>query len=441
VSGRAALFRGGIWTVASYGASLGLRFLSNVVVAHLLAPSAIGALFIVSTIRYGVELLTDVGVEQSIVHNEHGAEPGFLGTAWTVQAVRGLAISLLFLALSAPLAAFYAVDVRIMLFISVCPFINSLASVSIFVLVRQLRVRDRNLFELAAEALSFVVTVCLAMALRSVWALVYGAIAAVAIRAALSYCIVPRLHGFRFDRRYLHAILHFGKWVLLSSLLTYVASSADRIILGRYLPVATLGIFGIAKIIADIPATLAGRVSYQIMFPAAAAFRDGQDQQSLDHLHHVRSRFLLLVALGLGVMTAFADLEIRLIYDPRYHAAGWMLFALLFGAWFAVPSGLTEATLLGMGQPHVTGYSNAVKFAVLVTVLPLALVGYGLPGAIVAIVAAEALRFLFLLSRSGSTRSHDLGMTALFLAIVALLCLARYGLGLGWPWAMAMARG
>jgi hypothetical protein len=98
VGERASLLRGGLWAMGGYAASQGLRFAANLVLARILAPDALGVLFIVNTIRVGVELLTDLGIEQSIVHNERGLQPAFLRTAWTLQVLRGEAIAVLALA-------------------------------------------------------------------------------------------------------------------------------------------------------------------------------------------------------------------------------------------------------------------------------------------------------------------------------------------------------
>ena len=437
---RAVLFRGGIWTIGTYAASLGLRLLSNIVLSYILAPEAMGVLFIVSMLRVGVELLTDLGIEQNIVNHRDGLSPAFLDTAWTVQIIRGLGIGLLFAALAVPLASFYAIDPRLLLAMSLAPVFNSFASVSIFVLVRELRVRDRNLFELSAEALSFVVTITLALALRTVWAPVIGAVCAMAIRAMLSYLIPhPRLH-FRLKREYVLSILHFGKWIFLVSMLNYAASNIDRIILGHYLEARVIGIFGLARIISEIPATLSGRVAYQIVLPAVAASRLAGEDGFSRSLRQLRLWFVFAVAVGLGGLVAFSDIAVHILYDARYRESGWMLFGLLIGAWFAVIAQLNEATLIGLARPNVTGYSNGVKFAVLTLLLPLALMRYGIAGAVAAIVLAEMLRFAMLFVRTPqggfSAWRQDVGATLLFIAMLGLCTLVRGMLGLGYAWSI-----
>src|SRR3569833_424456 len=92
------------WTTLGYGAVQVLRLVSNVVLARLLAPPIFGLMAIVNTVRTGVELLSDVGILQNIVSNPGGDQPNFYNTAWTIQAVRGLALAICCLLLAAPIA-------------------------------------------------------------------------------------------------------------------------------------------------------------------------------------------------------------------------------------------------------------------------------------------------------------------------------------------------
>ena len=85
------------WTTVSYGIVQVIRLLSNVILARLLAPPLFGLMLIVNTIRTGVELLSDVGINQNIVSHKEGASPDFVDTAWTLQMLRGLFLGAVFL--------------------------------------------------------------------------------------------------------------------------------------------------------------------------------------------------------------------------------------------------------------------------------------------------------------------------------------------------------
>ena len=127
-----------IWTIGGYSVSTALRFGSNIVLARLLTPEIFGIMVIVNSIKYGIELLTDVGIEQNIVQKKDGLKSEFFNTAWTLQIIRGICLTALFFCLAPLFSSFYRIDLRVFLIISFAPLVNSLASTSIFSLVEKI---------------------------------------------------------------------------------------------------------------------------------------------------------------------------------------------------------------------------------------------------------------------------------------------------------------
>ena len=72
------------WTTGSFGVIQVMRLVNNVVLARLLSPPLFGLMLIVNSIRTGVELLSDVGINQNIISNKQGHTPEFYDTAWTI---------------------------------------------------------------------------------------------------------------------------------------------------------------------------------------------------------------------------------------------------------------------------------------------------------------------------------------------------------------------
>ena len=84
------------WATGSFGLIQILRFANNVILARLLSPPLFGLMLIVNSIRTGVELISDVGINQNIVSNQAGHTPDFYDTAWTMKVLRGVALGALF---------------------------------------------------------------------------------------------------------------------------------------------------------------------------------------------------------------------------------------------------------------------------------------------------------------------------------------------------------
>jgi len=277
-------------------------------------------------------------------------------------------------------------------------------------------------------------------ALRSVWAPILGIVLSIAARSALTYLLPHPRHRLTLDRQYTAQILSFSKWIMLSSVSFYAAVFADRLYLGRVVSLATLGVFGLAKVVSDLPGTVAGRLAFQIVFPFVAKHGDDFGTASLARaeLGRTRMHFLLIVLLGVGTVMAWSDWAVRLIYGQRYAEAGWMVCVLLVGGWISVLCSLNEATVFGRGSPRHVGFANLLRFLTMAVVLPTGFHMWGLPGALLALPASELMRYAILLKAQRQLRTifvgQDVVLSLVLLAVFGAWVLLRLTLGLREPW-------
>jgi O-antigen/teichoic acid export membrane protein len=235
-----------VWTIVQYGAGQGLRLVNSVVLTRLLFPEAIGQMTLVTTLIVGITLLSDIGLAPSVIQSQRGDEPGFLNTAWTLQAIRGGALWIVALMLAWPAAILYK-DPRLTLILSVLALstlIQGLFSTSILTLSRHMGVRMQFMIEFSTQIVAMIVTITCAYYWRNVWALVVGNLMSLLFKLALSHSpLVPGIRNhFQWDRTALKDILHFGKWIFLGTAFFFFASQADKLFLGRYVSLALLGI-------------------------------------------------------------------------------------------------------------------------------------------------------------------------------------------------------
>lgn len=429
-----------IWTVGTYAISALIRFSSNIFLSRLLGPEILGIVVVAQAVRSGAELLSDLGLEQNVVHSPHGKDERFLNTIWTMQIIRGAAISILCLCLAGVIAQFYRVGTAILLAMAAAPLLASLASTSIFSLSKDMKVKDRNLFELSSEIVGFILVVTLTFLLPTVWAPIIGIILSVAARSAISYVLPHPRHRLTLDRSHAVAIIHFSKWIMLSSLALYAAIYVDRLFLGRAAGLSALGIYGLARAISDLPQAVAGRIAFQIFFPFVANRPNGLDAAERKDLSVTRRNFLLLVAVGISTVMAWSDFAVHLLYDPRFADAGWMLFLLLIGSWMGVLSSLNEATIFGSGKPRNVWAANLVRVGVMAAVLPAGYGIWGLTGAVLALPISESVRYVILIiaQRKADIRfvaqdvTVSLGLAVLLGGWLAIREVAGFGV----PWAL-----
>jgi O-antigen/teichoic acid export membrane protein len=277
-----------------------------------------------------------------------------------------------------------------------------------------------NRYEIIVNTITTAIQLTIIYFDRTVWSLVFGLVVGSVVSMVGSYFLVPGIsHKLTISGQYVRQIFGFSKWIFFSSMMFFLANSFDRLYLGGAVPLALLGIYGLARTINDMLVGLASRLGNLIVFPLISSFSQTSREELRHHLGPLRMQFLLAVAVGIAILAANGDLAIRLIYDQRYQAAGWMLPILLVGAWFSVVSSLNDAMLLGFGKPLYSAIANGIKLGCLAVGLPVSFAKFGLPGALLAIVGAEIGRYAALaagqLRERFSFAGQDAAATCVFL--------------------------
>ncbi len=429
------IVRGALWTIGTYGASVGLRFGSNVILSRLVVPEVFGVMLIIGTLRNGIELLSDVGIGQNIVQNPKGDQRDFIDVAWTIQMLRGVLLFSLLFVLAAPLGQLYQLPGAAIQLSAVSLALVGASSVSIYLLQRRLRFAQSSLFDLGIDAIGAVLVVALAWISPTFWSLIVANILTIAIRTGASYLLPDARNWFAWQRDHAREIIHFGKWIYLSSLLTYLCASFDRLFLGQSIPLALLGIYGIARNVADLPAVLFTRLGHSLVFPVIASSQEAPRDQLRARIAPLRFKLLLCCAVCIALGASVADFAIMIIYDARYHEAAWMLPVMLLGVWFGILCSMNEYALLGLGKPLYGASGNLAKLLCLVIGIPVGLHVYGLLGAILAVALGDICRYVPILFGQRrerlSFRGQDLLLTGVLVLLLAGFTLLRWQLGFG----------
>jgi O-antigen/teichoic acid export membrane protein len=281
-----------------------------------------------------------------------------------------------------------------------------------------------------------VILVVLAYFFRSIWALVFGLLLASAIRTIISHLLLSDVRvKFHISKGYMWEILHFGKWIFLATLIYFLSGNFDRLYLGKVAPIALLGVYGIARNLADMIVQLVARLCGYMVFPYIASSSDQPRDQLRTKLAKARFQLLMLAAIGLSAFAAVADVPIKIIYDHRYHAAAGMLPIMALGVWFSILCNINESILLGFGRPQYAAIGNAIKLGWLLIGLPFGYAAYGFFGVIVGVAASDAFRYLPLLVGQIRMRFsfglQDLSASLVMYGLFGVFVWLRWYLGFG----------
>ena len=175
--GRAA--RGARWTLFAFGAVQVIRFVSSIVLTWLVMPEAYGVIAVVMSVMMGINLFSDLGIGANIVQSASGADPRYRDTAWTIQILRGLILTLVAYAIAPVVGAYYSDYPGLSHFIqaiSISSLILGLGSMSLHVLRRSISVARLSALEVFAQVMASATILIWAYYDPTPWAMVAGAI-------------------------------------------------------------------------------------------------------------------------------------------------------------------------------------------------------------------------------------------------------------------------
>jgi O-antigen/teichoic acid export membrane protein len=404
---RSLALRGAVWTLAGDGGSQLIRFISNLILARLLLPDVFGIMVIVSVVQQGLAMFSDVGIHPAIVQHKRGDDQAFLDTAWTIQAFRGVCLWLATCLLAWPVMI-YSRQPSVLYLLPVAGLstvTDGLVSTKFFSLDRHLSIGRLTAINLGSAVFSLAVRIAWVLVSPTVWALVAGGLAQSLLRSILSHSIIPgTLNRFRWDRECARELMSFGRWVFVSTLLTFIAMQLDKILFVKYIPLAMLGIYNIGSTLSRLPAETVQKIMSGVAFPAFSRLKDRQGDFSSAYR---RIRAPLLVGSGaiFAFLTLGGPLVTQILYPALYQDAGWIIQIVAVAAWFQALESTNVTALLAFGQPKWLAAGNFVKIVAMAVVLPVAFHKWGFPGALVGMALVELPKYLF---EAWQVRKHRL---------------------------------
>lgn len=385
-AGRGLVLRATAWTVGSHVTGNVLRLVSNLILARLLFPEAFALLALAAILTQGLKMFSDIGIGPSIIQSTRGNDPNFLDTAWTMQVIRGAWLFVAACGLAYPFAQLYQAP-SLLWIVPVAAFpsiISGFNSTSLFTANRQLAMGRIALLDFGESMVKLAVTVAWALIHPSVWAILGGVIVSRIFYTAASHLVLPRRrHRLIWNRDAAGELIRFGGWVFLSTAVTFFGQQADRLMLGKLIPLGLLGVYSIALMFSRLPLEICSTVTEKVLFPTLASVARTEPARMAEVLLRTRRTLLTIGGAVTVAFMAWSPWFFRLAYDERYASAVWM--APLMGAamWFGILQSSSDRALLALGDTRSLFLSNLANFGVTVGACLIGFYGWGMPGFIV----------------------------------------------------------
>jgi lipopolysaccharide exporter len=394
--------KGGLWIFALRILNRGLGFIRTIILARLLAPEDFGLLGIAMLAISTLETFSQTGFQPALIQKK-GNIKSYLDTAWTISAIRGIVLFAALFLLAPVIARFFnspqaSLVIRV---IAVSTLLAGFKNIGIVFFQKELEFNKQFYFEFSATIVDIGVAVTLAFLLRDVWALVWGGLAAHLTRLFSSYILHPYRPRISFHREKFRGLFDFGKWVLSSNILIFLLIQGDDILVGKLLGVTALGLYQIAYLISNLPATEITHVISQVTFPTYSSI-----QHDLPRLREAYLRvleFTAVISLPLSgaifiLAPEFTAVFLGQKWTPMVHA---MQILCIFGVSRSIAATMGPI-LYGVGKPEIQTKLSAIHLTLMAIVIYPLTTKWGILGTSLAVVIPNIIILILIIRETNN---------------------------------------
>ncbi len=356
-----------------------IGIVSVAILARLLVPADFGLVAMATAIIAIIELLSAFSFDMALIQNQQATRAHY-DTAWTLNVAMAGACALLVAAAAFPAEAFYG-DPRlgsIMLWLSLATWIRGFENVGVVAFRKELKLFREFQLLLIKRIATFLVTISIALAVRSYWALVLGILAGSVGGVVLSYLFHP--FRPRFDLSARGELLHFSKWRVFDNIINTLATRAADLIIGKSLGPGPLGLFGLAHEISHLPSSELSAPINRAVYPAYAKVASDPAKLRAQFLD-VLGLTALLTAPGAFGIAAIAPLLVPLLLGDAWREAVPLMKILAVAGLLVSLRTNVGYVFLALGRSKLLVVMTAVRFGVIVPALVFGTIYFGTEGA------------------------------------------------------------
>lgn len=347
---------------------------TNIILAHILAPTAFGILATIMMVISFAEMLADAGFQKFLVQYEFESEDekqknvsvAFISNIvlaivlWLVIIIwrdelailvgnEGLGFPLAIMGAMLPLGAFSSIQMAMYRRSFNFKFLLSIRMITIIT----------PLF----------ISIPMALAGFDYWSLIAGLLAA-HLFTAIALCVrQEKLISIYFSSTVFRKMFSFSVWSLAEAFSIWLTAWVDTFIISHFLNAYYLGLYKMPTAIVTTVMAIATSSMAPVLFSALSRHQHNQVEFEKTFLTFQRYMALFLVPLGVG-MFVYQDFIVEILLGPQ-----WKLAGIVLGSWALSSSLVTAISYLiseafrAKGMPNISFLAQMAHLFVLIPVI------------------------------------------------------------------------
>lgn len=305
--------RGAAWVGLSQAGGRFISFLVTAVLARFLTPDDFGLIGMVLIFSGFASLFNEMGFRAALIQKQDVNEGHFSSVFWFNIIVSILLM--LLMTLSAPLIAdfFKKTELaQLVRLLSLTFLIGSPVIVMRAQFAKELNFRGLSIIQLIAAAASGVLGVSLALLGYGVYALVGQLLGSAACYTILIWVYSDWRPRWLFSWSAIRELMGFSIGVIGGNSLNYWVRNADKLLIGKFLGAANLGLYSMAYTIMSLPMSQITTVLAKVMFPTLSVIQAHRGRTRMIYLRSIAVIGLLAFPAMLGLIVVADDFVIAI---------------------------------------------------------------------------------------------------------------------------------
>jgi PST family polysaccharide transporter len=290
-----------IWTFSDQVVTQFIFVLFSIFLARIIPPSVFGVLGMVTIFSNFAGLFIDMGFGVALIQKKEADDEHFSSVFWLNMAIGALLYLLFFF--TAPLLSIFFKEPQITILVRIICLsfiINSMTSVQSNLLIRELKFRQKVIFNWIATFTGYSVAFYLAFNGYGVWSIVWMTLLTSLVNSILYWFSSDWRPSFVFKINKIKELSRTGLSVLGDTTVNYWSRNFDNFIIGRVLGSTELGLYTRAYSLMLLPLRNISSVITKVMFPAFSKKQDNIPTLKKYYLRIIKYISLLTFPMMIG---------------------------------------------------------------------------------------------------------------------------------------------
>ena len=350
-----------LWSSVGKFGTMGISFVSNMVLARLLMPEDFGLIGMLHIFIAVSEVFVLGGFGQALIQKKTPTHIDYTTVFYWNLFASILLYWILFLCGPA-IARFYDMPplCKVLRIQSLILIISAFSVVQSNQLMKQLRFRALSIRSLAAACAGTTVAIIMAFKGYGVWSLVASSLVSSVVSVFLLWGQSKWRPTFEFSWQSFKELFAFGGLMALSSLVDRLYSELQGLIIGKRYSATDLGYYSQAHKLEQVPTSAISQIVSQVSFPVFSALQDDKTKllagvrKNLTAVSYLNFAFsILLIVIGAPL--------IRLVYGPNWDPAIPYFQILCFASMMFTTNSLNNQVIKALGKSNIYLYANLAK--------------------------------------------------------------------------------